>query len=439
MERRQAAVLHSAPNIVAGLVTAIGYNPLRIEGHFSMASSGTPMDLYYRKGLPAASVVTLLFLLFASFFAFARGSFTDLRSSILNGGTLAFFCVILFLILYTGHIHRWRRIFFAAYAVAFAISFVWMTAGDRGHMWLLDREALYSQAPMCHIVVPMLILPLLFKKEIIFPTSFAGAGTMILLVAAIGLVFGRAFCSWGCFFGGQDELFAWLARTRRWKIRALKPTVRYFSFGLLAFIILHSFATMSPTYCFWLCPFKTSSEFIEVNSFIRVIQTFMFVSLWVLLAVFLPLISKKRIQCGLFCPMGAFLSCTSKINLFALKIDTGICKECNRCIEACPTFSLTRDSLTKGEPSIGCSKCGACIESCPEGAIGYSTRGVPFVSKGQLAAQSAARPGFWRRLGRELWDPDIVFIFGIFAVGTVMASNYFVDSVSRLLKFSLGI
>lgn len=390
---------------------------------------------YYRKGLPATVFITLMFLLFSSFFSLGQGAFSNARSAILHGIVLAFSASILFLIFFTGHVDRWRRIFFSAYAVAFAISFVWWTMGDRGHMWLLDRETLYSQAPMCHIVVPMQILPILFKKELIFPTAFAGAAFMILLVIVVALVFGRAFCSWGCFFGGQDQLFASLARTKRWKPRSLRPFVRYFSFGLLAFIILHSFATLSPTYCFWLCPFKVTSEFIEVNSFVRVIQTFLFVSLWILLAVFLPFLSKKRIQCGLFCPMGAFLSCTSKINLFGLKIDKDRCKKCNRCIEACPTFSLTKESLDKGLPAITCSKCGACIDSCPEGAMGFSTLGVPFSAKGL----PADRPGFWSGFGRDLWDPAVVFIFGIFVLANVLASDNFVGSMSRLLKHFVGI
>ncbi len=404
-----------------------------------MSSTNSPPATYLRKGRPAAIVIALLFFLFAGFLAVGQGALNDARAAALNACTLIFSGFIIFMIFYTGRVDRWRRLFFSTYAVAFAVSFVWWTMGDRGHMWLLDREVLHAEAPMCHIVVPMLILPAIFRQEVTFPTSVAHAGFMILLVAVVSLVFGRAFCSWGCFFGGQDQLFSSMPKNKRWKLRTLPPFARYFSFGLLAFIVLHSAATMSPTYCFWFCPFKTSSEFIEVNSFIRVIQTFIFVALWFLLAVFLPFLSKKRIQCGLFCPMGAFLSCTSKFNLFGLKIDRSSCKECHRCVEACPTFSLTKESLAEGEPTISCSRCGACIESCPEGSIRFSTLGVPFVSGARPEASERARPGFWRNLGSDLWDPGVIFVFGIYLVATVMASGYLVDSTSRLLKYFVGI
>src|SRR5512135_3688569 len=118
------------------------------------------IDPHYRKSLQAAVVITLPFVLFASFFVFGQSGFHYGKRTILSVGAVAFSSLILFLIFYTGRVHRYRRIFFTSYAVAFAISFVWTTAGDRGHMWLLDQEMLSSQAPMCHIVVPMLILPL---------------------------------------------------------------------------------------------------------------------------------------------------------------------------------------------------------------------------------------------------------------------------------------
>ena len=51
---------------------------------------------------------------------------------------------------------------------------------------VLDSEVLYSEAPMCHIVVPMLLLPLVTTGEIIFPVQLAGASFMLLLILIPG-------------------------------------------------------------------------------------------------------------------------------------------------------------------------------------------------------------------------------------------------------------
>lgn len=389
-----------------------------------------------KKSLAATITVSLLFGLFIS--AFVLGAGVDsLRTAIISGLVILYHVFILFMIFYTGNLYKWRRIFFISYAVAFVMAFVWWTMGDRGHMWLLDSEMLYAQAPMCHIVVPMLILPILFTKEVIFMGSFSGAAFMILAFLVTAIVFGRSFCAWGCFFGGQDELFASIRKRRKWQIHTLHPFIRYFPFAMLVFIILHSLATMTPTYCIWFCPFKSTSEFIEINSFTRVIQTFIFVSLWAILVILLPVLSKKRIQCSFFCPMGAFLSCTSTINLFGISIEKDKCIDCDRCITGCPNFAITKDSIAKGKALTTCTKCGACMDVCPTQAISFGIKGVSsdFVSDGD----HAIKIGFWKTLGRDLWDPAVIFIFGIFTLAAAMASNNFVHAISRLLKYFAGI
>ena len=50
--------------------------------------------------------------------------------------------------------------------------------------------------------------------------------------------------------------------------------------------------------------------------------------------------------------MGAFLSCTHKINLFEISIDKSNCINCNRCITSCPNFAITEESLSKGKALI---------------------------------------------------------------------------------------
>jgi ferredoxin-type protein NapH len=389
-----------------------------------------------KKGLATALFISLFFGVFASFFVFGRG-IDNLRTVIIGGVVVIFHVFILFMIFYTGNIYKWRKIFFTSYAVAFVISFVWWVMGDRGHMWLLNSEVLYSQAPMCHIVVPMLILPAIFMKEIIFPISLSSAALMILLTIVVTVIFGRSFCAWGCFYGGQDELFSSIAKKKRWQIKTLHPFVKYFPFAMLSFIVLHSFITMSPTYCVWFCPFKATTEFFEINSFIRVIQTIIFISLWVILVVLLPVLSKKRIQCSFFCPMGAFLSCSNKINLFGISIDKNKCINCNRCVSSCPNFAITEESLSKGKVLMTCSKCGACLNVCTKNAITLGIKGVKH--NYALSEISSAKSGFWKDFGRDLWDPAVVFIFGIFTIATVLSSHEFIDSISRLLKYFIGV
>jgi len=118
------------------------------------------------------------------------------------------------------------------------------------------------------------------------------------------------------------------------------------------------------------------TEYNEVTSTRTAIQAVIFVSLFAGLVVVLPTLTKKRTQCGLFCPMGAFQSVTNKIDAFTIRIDRARCTDCQRCVQACPTFSLDKESIAAGKPKITCCKCGKCIDACTKGAIGYRIKGT---------------------------------------------------------------
>jgi polyferredoxin len=351
---------------------------------------------------------------------------------------LGFTGAMFFLMMYSGNVHKWRNLFFMVYAVFFTITFIWDLLESRGHIWLLDTDVLSQGAPMCHIVVPMLLLPLAAGKGIIFPTELATAVFMGLVVLVSTLVFGRGFCSWICFYGGQETLVSSLPRKRRWPLSKPHPIARHFPFGMLFFIVLTSFATLSPIYCIWFCPFKSTTEFFEVNTTLRVIQTFLFFALWLLLVVIMPFLTKKRTQCSFFCPMGAFFSLGNFVSPFKMKIDKKKCTGCKKCISACPTFSLNDETLEKGKMRITCTKCGACVSACSQGAIGFGMRGVSFTAANHPLLLDRPRVGFFRKLAADLFEPGTIFIFGIFSTGTVMASQFFVFPFSRLLQM-LGV
>jgi polyferredoxin len=135
--------------------------------------------------------------------------------------------------------------------------------------------------------------------------------------------------------------------------------------------------SLNPAYCDWLCPFKTVTEFEKVTSFTVLMKTIVFLSLFIGLVIILPVLTGKRIQCATFCPMGALLSLTNKINAFDVRIDKENCSNCEKCVKACPTLSLSTEDVAAGRPSVTCMKCGRCIDSCSKRAIHYHIKGTP--------------------------------------------------------------
>jgi ferredoxin-type protein NapH len=394
--------------------------------------------MIHKKGIPATLVIVLVYLAFSLFIQ--GGNFTTLKTGIPYGIALLFTGFILFRLCISGKVNTWRNIFFCTYALVFVISFLWdIVVVGRGHMWLLDQEALSAEAPMCHIVSVMDMLPLILRRVNVFPTTVRNSIFGVLAYAiATGVVFGRGFCAWGCFFGGQESLCASIPKKARWKIHELHPFLRYFAFGLLAFLVLHSFSTLTPTYCIWLCPFKATTEFFEINSFLRVLQTDLFFSLWLVLVILLPLLTKKRTQCSFLCPMGAYFSLTNAISPFYVKIDRERCGTCGRCTSVCPTFSLSKAALARGKTHRTCTKCGACIEACPQQAISYAIKGVSFTGCNHPLLQHWENPGPVRRFFSELFEPGTIFIFSIFILGSFLFSGSFAKTITIILKL-LGI
>jgi ferredoxin-type protein NapH len=293
--------------------------------------------------------------------------------------TFVFFNALFFLILYTGKTDRYRAIGFIAMAIFFALAFIVNLVKVRGSMTFSNNNLLSCEIPFCHIVSTMVIIPLVLTKSIIFPGSilngFASIATMFVIVIGVSLALGRGFCSWGCFYGGWDEGSSRVLKKPI--IKNFSPKWRWFSFAFLLIIALFSAITLSPKYCDWFCPFKAVTEFERVTTVQIFLKTVVFISLFLGLVIILPLLTKKRVQCGTFCPMGALMSFTNKINPFEVKINKDKCNDCKSCSRVCPTFSIGNSDSAKEGPEFTCTKCGKCIDSCTRGALYYHIKGTP--------------------------------------------------------------
>lgn len=287
--------------------------------------------------------------------------------------------LLFFLMLKTGKTDRYRSILFVTLAVTFVVSFIANLVEMRGSMSISEADMLRGRTPFCHMVIPMTLVPAALTRTIIFPgslqNSFANVASMFAIWIGVTLALGRGFCSWGCFFGGLEDGFSRLRR--RTVIRKIADRWTYLPYAVLAAVVVLSAVTLTPIYCEWLCPFKTVTEYPAVTDFKTALQAVIFVSLFVVLVVVLPVLSRRRTQCGLFCPMGAFQGFFNKLNLFEVRIDREACNDCGRCLRECPTFSIDARSLARRETRLSCSKCGKCVDLCTKGAATFHIKGTP--------------------------------------------------------------
>jgi ferredoxin-type protein NapH len=290
---------------------------------------------------------------------------------------------IFFLMMKTGETDRWRSILFVTYAACFVVSFITNLIAESGAMAFTEANRMEGLLPFCHMVIPMTLIPAALTKTIIFPGTIIGTKTaiasMLVLWTGSSLAIGRGFCSWVCFFGGMDEGFSRVFKKPR--IQNIHPKWTYLPHAILLLIVLASTVTLAPFYCQWLCPFKTVTEYAEITSVKTAVQALIFVSLFIALVMILPALSQRRIQCSLFCPMGAFQSFTNKINVFDVRVDLDQCIKCRKCISVCPTFSITEENLAEGKTGMTCMKCGKCIDVCRQKAIFYHIKGTPLTKE----------------------------------------------------------
>jgi len=283
--------------------------------------------------------------------------------------------VVFFLMLVTGKTYRYRSALFILVAFALPVYLIPQLFETFGTNMLTEEMTLSARAKFCPMTMPMVLLPAIFKGVVVFPGLVVEGALWFFLWAGASLAVGRGWCSWGCFFGGGDEFFSRLRKKP--VIKQVDRKWRLLPFAILLAIVLLAAVTFHPIYCEWLCPFKTVSEFEAPTTLRTQVSLGIFIALFAGLVVTLPVLTKKRIQCALFCPFGAMQSFFNKINIFEVRIDPAKCTQCKRCIRECPTFSLDEGSLESGKALMSCTKCGQCVDACPQGAISYHIKGTP--------------------------------------------------------------
>jgi len=305
--------------------------------------------------------------------------------------TWVFMLVLFLLMMRTRQTYRWRRIFFIALGFLFPVGFIWDLIALRSSMSIPMERMLSGDTPFCFMVIPMTLVPAALTKTIIFPGSILptlsnphSIAMMVALWLLATVILGKAWCSYGCFFGGLDEGFSTIAKRPR--LRKINPRWRLAPWAILVAIVLLSAATYEPTYCMWLCPFKAVTEFPQVRSTQTALQFGVFITLFLGLVVVLPFLTKRRTQCAFFCPFGAFQSIFSRTSIFEVRIDKDKCGSgCLLCQNNCPTMAVDQESIRAGKMLTSCMRCGACVDVCRKDAAVWHIKGTPVGVKPERA------------------------------------------------------
>jgi polyferredoxin len=241
------------------------------------------------------------------------------------------------------------------------------------------------------------------------PPSHAAGMFLLVAFLAIAWLLRKSFCSWLCPVGTISE---WLWRLgketfgRTWALpRWLDIPLRSLKYILLG-LFLYAVGSMTALQIrqFLDSPYGVVADVKMMNFFRHMgLATAVTLGVLVLLSVFV-----QNFWCRYLCPYGAMLGLTSLFSPLRIRREASLCIDCAKCAKACPS-QLPVDRLFQIR-SAECTGCLECVAVCPaEGALSLCVtrrRRVPvWVMAAAMAALFFGAVGYARWTG--YWHTDV--------------------------------
>ena len=205
-----------------------------------------------------------------------------------------------------------------------------------------------------------------------FPTIHPSAMVLGVIFLLSSMLLKKTFCSWMCPVGTVSEylwklghkFFRLNIRVPRWLDIPLR-SLKYLLMALFVFIVISMSAEALND--FMVAPFGIIADVKMLNFFrgIGVIGVAVLASLVILSVVI------QNFWCRFLCPYGALMGIVSTVSPVKVRRDPDACIDCGKCNKACPA-SLPVAQLLQIR-SLECTGCMQCIASCPaENALQFS-------------------------------------------------------------------
>jgi polyferredoxin len=196
------------------------------------------------------------------------------------------------------------------------------------------------------------------------PTIHPAGMFLIVAFLTISLIFRKTFCSWLCPVGTISE-FLWKLGRKTFKRNLNVPHwldigLRGLKYLLLAFF-LYAVISMSPRaiYSFLQSPYGLIADVKMLNFFRFLGETgLIVVGTLMLLSVVI-----QNFWCRYLCPYGALMGLAALFSPLRIRRNPEMCIDCAKCAKACPS-KLPVDQLITIQ-SAECTACLECVAVCP--------------------------------------------------------------------------
>ena len=204
------------------------------------------------------------------------------------------------------------------------------------------------------------------------PAIHPAAMFLLVIFLLSSLLLKKSFCSWLCPVGTVSEYLWKLGHKlfhRNFTLpRWLDIPLRSLKYLILAFF-LYVVLTLSADalQSFLLAPFGIIADVKMLNFFRHIgIVGIAVLASFVILSVFI-----KNFWCRFLCPYGALMGIVSTLSPVKIRRDETACIDCGKCNKACPS-SLKVDQLLQIR-SAECTGCLSCVAACPaENALQFA-------------------------------------------------------------------
>ena len=210
----------------------------------------------------------------------------------------------------------------------------------------------------------------------LLPTGLLGA----VILVALTLVFGRAFCGWICPFGTLNQIVSWATRrlrTGRFRdVNRWRPHFRW-KYLLLPALLGAGLAGSLQLGLFDPLSLLARSIGSGISPALHALlpggyRPRLYAGAWLTGGILIALLAANRWiarwWCRALCPLGAGLGWIARASIYRIHVDPDSCTECTLCVRDCQGADEPFDGHRVSE----CHVCLNCVAACPEGSIRFA-------------------------------------------------------------------